>query len=351
MKRLVFIITLLSILANAKSQERSKYWSIDTLSSFNQPHNPFSDPLSMWLLRQNLTLNAFQADVGTELYISENNDNYNFQTYFVNYLPVYNRNSFSAMIGTSYLKMSILSKNDSLNKNLQDMCLLWLPIQYTRNKLKFTFLYEHMLKGDAKSLYTKTGNTKRAFIISSYNFNLKWQLSVMAAYLETQMENKPSKLFVPAFQLRYNPSEKLVMITGAPVLFAFEWSPIQKIDLAFSQILLEHTEGYIRYSISENIGISAHYKSTGYSSADTYFKSESILLDNQQIVYNNLTQIQKSIALKLGVKTLNNIGIILTGGYKIGQNVDLYNNENKVGNANGIDKYYIGLNIQHLKYF
>ncbi|MFC2137775.1 hypothetical protein ACFLTE_06335, partial [Bacteroidota bacterium] len=330
MYKLILIISFLLFLANVKSQNNNEYWSIDTLSSFNQPQNPFTDPLSMWMLRQNFTLNAFQADLGSEFYLSGNNDDYNFQTYFVTYLPAYNSNSFSSMIGTSYSKNSIMAENDSLNKNLQDICLIWLPIQYTNNKLKLTFLYEHMLKGDANSLYKKVGNTKRIFIISSYNFNIRWQLSIMTAYLGTQMESGLNKMFVPAFQLRYRPNRKLVMTTGAPVLFAFEWSPIEKIDLVFSQILLDYTEGMIRYNVNNNIGISVNYKSTGYSSSDTYFKNESITLNNQLMVFNKISQIQKSVSLKLGIKTLDNIGIIISGGYKIGQSVDLYDNENEV---------------------
>jgi len=349
MNRLVVTIILLFIISNVKAQYSTNYWDVDTLSSFNQPHNPFTDALPMWLLRQNLTINAYQTEFSSEFTISDNND-LNLNTYLVNYLPVYNKKSFSVTIGTSYSKTTIMTENDSLNKSIQDICLLWLPVQYTFNRWKFTFLYEHFLTGDGNSLFTKTGNTKRVFIISTYNFNLKWQLSLMTAYLETRMENENRKMITPAFQLRYKLSQRLMLTMGAPVIFAFEWSPVPKIDLAFSQILLEYTEGFIRYNFSKNIGISVNYRSTGYSSADTYFKSESIQLNDQMIVYNNLTQNQKSISIKLGLKTSQNIGIILTGGYKIGQSIDLYNNENKLGNADGMNNFFIGLNIQYLKY-
>ena len=351
MYRLIFIISIILFSIIIKAQDINKYWSIDTINSFNQPHNPFTDALPMWLLRQNFTLSVYQTEAGSELHFPKENDEHQLQTYFVNYLPVYNKNYISALIGTSYSKYAILAENDSLNKNLQDLCLLWLPVQYTKNKFKLTFLFEHFIKGDKNTLNTKIGNTQRVFLISSYNFNLNWQLSIMAAYLKTQMESKPVKMFSPAFQLRYKPSEKIILTAGAPVLFAFEWSPIPKFDIAFSQILLEYTEGFIRYNIHKNIGISVNYKSTGYSSSETYFKNESITLNNQMLVYNNLTQIQKSISLKIGIKTLDNIGIILSGGYKIGEDIDLYDNENKVGSSYGINTYFAGINIQYLKYF
>ena len=64
-----------------------------------------------------------------------------------------------------------------------------------------------------------------------------------------------------------------------------------------------------------------------------------------------MTQAQSSLSLKLGIKTLDNIGIILNGGYKIGESINLYNNDELITDAIGKDEFFVGFNIQYLKYF
>ena len=351
MRTLFFLIVLISFQFLLKAQDTINYWAIDTSSNYNQPHSPFENTLTMWMLRQNFTLNAFQANIGNTYPISEKTEKGISRTYFDIFLPVINKNSFSAMLGTSYSKSPILAENDSLNKTLVDACRLWIPIQYTNNRWKVTLLYEYFQRGDNNSLYTKTGNTHRAFLLASYNFNLKWQLSLMAVYAETQMEDEKRKMTTPALQLRYKPKPNFVMTFGAPVIFACEWTVFDKIDIAFSQLMLDDTDAFIRYNITKKIGISLNYKSTNYASSDIYFKSETISMSGQNLNFNNLTQQQNSLSLKLGIKTLNNIGLILSGGYNIGQTISLYNNNDLVDKTNGRNEFYVGLNVQYLKLF
>jgi len=348
-------ITLLTLLFGFQSllnaQGTINYWKVDTSNNFNQPHSPFENTLTMWMLRQNFTLNAFQANTGNTYPVADKNEKGISRTYFDIFLPVINKNSFSAMVGTSYSKFPILAENDSLNKTLLDACRLWLPIQYTHNRWKISLLYEYFQRGDNNSLYTKTGNTQRAFLLASYNFNLKWQLSIMAVYAETQMVNKKRKMGVPAMQIRYKPNPYFVMTFGAPVIFAFEWTVFDNIDIAFSQLMLEDTDAFVRYNFNKKIGISLNYKSTNYVSSDIYFKSETISMSGQNQTFNNLTQTQSSLSLKLGIKTFNNIGLILSGGYNIGQTISLYNNNDLVDKTNGKNEYFVGLYVQYLKLF
>ena len=351
MRTILILILLIGFQFSLKAQDTINYWTIDTSSNFNQPHSPFDNTLTMWMLRQNFTLNAYQANIGNTYPVSERTEKDVSRTYFDIFLPVVNRNSFSAMLGTSYSKFPILAENDSLNKTLIDACRLWIPIQYTHNRYKITLLYEYFQRGDNNSIYTKTGNTHRAFLLASYNFNLKWQLSLMAVYAETQMEIEKRKMIVPAFQLRYKPTSDFVMTIGAPVIFACEWTVFEKVDIAFSQLMLDDTDAFIRYNFNKKIGVSLNYKSTNYASSDIYFKSETISMSGQNLTFNNLTQPQSSLSLKLGIKTFNNIGIILSGGYNIGQTINLYNNNDLVDKSNGRNEFYVGLNVQYLKLF
>ena len=350
MKKTIILITFLLCFQNLlKAQDTINYWNVDTSNNFNQPHSPFENTLTMWMLRQNFTLKAYQANIGNTYPNSEKTKEAISRTYFDIYLPVINQNSFSAMLATSYSKFPILAENDGLNKTLVDACRLWIPLQYTHNRWKVTLLYEYFQRGDSNSLYTNTGDAHRTFLLASYNFNLKWQLSIMAVYAETQMEGEKRKMIVPALQLRYNPNPNFVMTFGAPVIFACEWTVFDKIDIAFSQLMLDDTDAFIRYNINKKIGISLNYKSTKYSSSDIYFKSETISMSGQNVTFNNLTQPQTSLSLKLGIKTSNNIGLILSGGYNIGHTISLYNNNDLIDKTNGRNEYYIGLNVQYLK--
>ncbi|MFW5879860.1 MAG: hypothetical protein ACOCUV_03460 [bacterium] len=351
MRRILIAILLINFHFSLKAEDTINYWIIDTSSNFNQSHSPFENTLTMWMLRQNFTLNAYQANIGNTYPISGMNEKAVSRAYFDMFLPVVNKNSFSAMLGTSYSKFPILAENDSLNKTLVDVCRLWLPIQYTHNRWKITLLYEYFQRGDYNSLYTQTGNTHRAFLLASYNFNLKWQLSTMLVYAVTQMEAEKRIMAVPAFQLRYKPNSDFTMTFGAPVIFACEWTVLDKIDIAFSQLMLDDTDSYIRYNFNKKIGVSLNYKSTNYASSDIFFKNETISLDGQNLTYNNLKQQQTSLSLKLGIKTFNHIGVILSGGYNIGQTIWLHNNNDLADKSNGRNEFYIGINVQYLKLF
>jgi hypothetical protein len=173
----------------------------------------------------------------------------------------------------------------------------------------------------------------------------------MAAHVETQMEDEKRRMTVPAFQLRFKPNLDFVMTTGAPVIFACEWTVFDKIDIAFSQLLLDDTDAFIRYNFNKKIGVSVNYKSTNYASKDIYFKSETISMSEKNLTYNNLTQPQSSLSLKLGIKTFNYIGLILSGGYNIGQTISLYNNNDLIDESDGRNEFYLGLNVQCLKLF
>lgn len=351
MKFFTVLLILICFQFSIYAQEVKSYWEIDTTSNFNQANNPFTDALSMWILRQNYNLNVYQLNVGYDFSINEKNSIESPNIHYELYLPILHDNSFSVMLGTSYIKTNILSDEDNLNKSLQDIGMIWLPIQYTRNKWKFTFLYEYFLRGDNNSLYTSTGNTQRVFFLAGYNFNYKWQLTMMMVYMETEMENDNRSMSIPAFQLRYEPSKNLRMTIGAPVLFAFEWSLGNKVDIAFSQIMFDDTKGFIRYNISKKVSLSLHYNSTKNLSSDIYFKNETVSLLGQDYNFNNITQQQNAISVKVGIRTFNNLGVVFTGGYRIGEELSLYSNSDLIIKSEGNTDFFVGFNIQYLKYF
>lgn len=91
-----------------------------------------------------------------------------------------------------------------------------------------------------------------------------------------------------------------------------DWQISPKFNFSFSQIMLDETETFIRYNFLNNIDLSLHYLSTNHSNSEIFFKRESILLNNKTVSYNNITQKQKGISLRLGVKVFKDIGVIIS---------------------------------------
>ena len=67
------ILTALIILNTLllKAQIEKNNWEVDTAESFNQAHCPFTNSLTMWLLKQNLTLRVYQSSLNTEFAIND----------------------------------------------------------------------------------------------------------------------------------------------------------------------------------------------------------------------------------------------------------------------------------------
>ena len=349
MKVVILNTMLVMLCITASAQNKPNYWAADTENSFNEAHCPFTDAISMWVMQQNLTIHAFQTSIRSEFGLNgmdlskADND-------VEVYIPLVEKERFSALCGTGFSREIILAEIDSLDKSLAGYSQFWFPLQYRLNKLRFTVLYEYFLRGDSETLFEKTGNGQRLFSMTTYAINLKWQLTFFLVYMEDYQVNKKNAVFAPALQLRYTPTKNLLIAAGAPVLLGIEWSINPKIDLFFSQVMLSETKGFIRYKITDKLGLSLHYNliKTGL---DAYFNNESVVISNQTYNYNNVIQNQSSISMKLGINPLEDIGIIFCGGYKIGHQVDLYDNDTKVSDSNGQSEFFAGFTFQYLKYF
>lgn len=140
------------------------------------------------------------------------------------------------------------------------------------------------------------------------------------------------------------------MIAGAPILFALDWQMGDKVDFSFSQFMFDETDVFLRYHISQKLAFSLHYLRSNYSNSEIFFKKESVFLDDQHVEFNNLTQYQTSVSLKLGIKTFDDIGFIITGGYNMGGRISLYDERSLAGETSGSDEFYVGLSLQYLKF-
>jgi hypothetical protein len=344
------LIFLLSFQFFLKAQDTDNYWKIDTLNDFNQPHYPFVNSLTMWILKQNFTLDLYQMNIEREIPIANDVDYSQSRMIADVFLPLFKYKSLSSTIGVTYNKSYILADIDNLKKSLHENCYIWLPIQYQFKKMKIVTIYENFLYGDNNSLYSQISNMQRVFLTVVYPFNTKWHLMLMGFYMYKKLEKEHEHTSLPSFQLRYQPNKKLQMVAGAPILFAVDWQFLPGLDFSFSQFLMDETDAFIRFNISKNIGLSFHYLSTNYSNSDIFFKQETIMLNNAHVAYNNLTQYQDAISLKLGVKTFKDIGLIFSGGYNLGKEISLYNERILKGKTNGANEFFFGLSLQYMAF-
>ncbi len=331
------------------AQTTNDYWAVDTGSSFISANSPYTDAISIWVLRQNLTIRAYQAYINSDFGLT-NTDLSKTNNAVELYLPVVTKGGFTAMLGTGYSRNYFMSEKDSLNDPVMGFNQLWVPLQYNFNKWRITILYERLLAGKSNTLFDDVGNTQRLFAMVSHSFNLKWCLTVFGVYYEDNMENAKNTTLVPAIQLRYKPNKNVTMAAGAPLLFGIEWSVTPKIDIYFSQVMLDETNSFISYNFTDKLGLTLHYNSVQKGS-DTYFYSESVSFSGNEYSYNHIVQRQSNIALKLGFKTFKHVGVFLSGGYKIGDKLNLYNNEDKITKIDGESDIFVGFNLQYLKYF
>lgn len=350
MKTIILLssIYICAFIVSAESQNESAYWDIDTNSNFNKPHCPFTDALSMWVLQQNLSIDGHSTLIGSDISLADQGLSVVENNIEV-FMPVFKIKGLYSMFGTAYSRKSIYSNNRQLNKPLTSFTRFWFPIQYCANKWRFMLLYENFLRGDEESLFNETGNTQRLFVMISYAFGHKWQLTVFIVSIEDHMENEINKKTIPAIQVRFNPSKNILIAAGAPLLFGFEWSLHPKIDLYFSQVLSDKTHFFIKYDFTESTGLSFHY-SYLLQGSQHYFDSEPIHLPSQLVNFNSITQRQNVFALKFGINPVKNIGILLSCKYTIGAVIKLYNNNDYLTHTDGGSRFSIGLNLQYTRF-
>lgn len=63
MRPLITFFLLWCSLFLTKAQDPSDNWKVDTANHFNQPHYPFSNSLTMWILKQKFSLDIYQMEV------------------------------------------------------------------------------------------------------------------------------------------------------------------------------------------------------------------------------------------------------------------------------------------------
>ena len=345
----LFICFILLSSLNSYGQDTIRYWNLERENDpFWQPNCPITDGFTLWLLRQKLNVSAYQTIMQSEFDV--NNKNL-YKIIFTNYIPLISKNQFSAMLGTRYSKLDVLSENNKINKTIQHIW-LWTALQYRKNKWNFSFTAESYYKGDEYGLFDKTGNKFFTVSYIGYELNPKWQFILMGGYDIQQMEYKTKEKPLVAFETRFQPSKKFKMLFGVPTIFACEWSVFNKTDIGFNYFLSNGLSTFVQYRLAEKTNLTLQYYSDSYKSSDTYFITNQFFYDSNSISYNNITFSKSQLLSEIGFLTSKDLGINLGFGYNLKKQMSLYNNTDLVNNDYKTKaNYFVSVRINYTPLF
>ena len=342
-----------NVTAQTSAQDSLKYWKLNTEKDpFWEPHCPaptttLIDGYTLWMLRQKMTVEAYQTLLNNEINLDNGKMN---KIQFANYLPLFGKGNFHSMIGTQYNKFDIQSDNDSLNKSIQ-VVWLWTVWQYKFKKWNFSISSENMYKGDENTLYTKTGNHSAIYLYIGYEFNNYWNLILMGFYDKQQLVGKTKRTLLPGIQARYQPSCKLKLMFGLPAIFAAEWTALPKTDIGMGYYISNESRLFIRQRLTNNISISVQYSSL-WNYSDEAFFNNSIYNpgNNNEVTFNKMSSLQHELFADLNLKLYKDIGFSIGAGYNFSGNMNLYNNKDKVYDAlKSKDIIFINFNLQFIR--
>ena len=334
-------------------QDSLKYWKLDTEKDpFWEPHCPapttvLLDGYTLWLLRQKMTIEAYQTFLNNEINLDNGKMN---KIQFINYLPFISKGNFHSMIGTQYNKFDIQSDNDSLNRSIQ-VVWLWTVWQYKFKKWNISFSTENMYKGDENTLYTKTGNHSAIYLYIGYEFNNYWNLIIMGFYDKQRLVGETTKTLLPGIQARYQPSDKLKLIFGLPTIFATEWTAFPKTDIGMAYYLSNESRLFIRQRLSNNVSISLQYSCLWNYSEEAYFNNSIYNHGiNNKVTFNRVSNSKPQLFADVDFKLNKDIGFSIGAGYNFSSKMSLYNNEDKVYDAfNSKNNILVNFSLQFLR--
>lgn len=343
------IIFILSFLTTSIvfGQENKNYWSVDTENDyFWNPNSPIMDGYTLWLLRQKLTLNGYQAIMESEYNLNQNS----FQKIRItNYLPLLSNERFSSMVGIRYNKYDIHFDNNERIKKIRHVW-LWSAWQYRLNRWNFTLTTENYFSGDELSLYEHTGNKFFSILYVGYELNKYWNLILLGGYDIQQMENKAQSKPILAIQARYQSSPKFKCLFGVPTIFACEWTFLPKTDLGIKYFISGETTVFIQQRFGERISGSIQYKQDFNKSDNTYFSGVTYQFsENKNVIFNNATYLENQLSAKMGILIHNDLSLNIGLGYNFGSKIELYNNDRLVEDNNSAGNFVLMVSIQYLK--
>jgi hypothetical protein len=303
----------------------------------------------MWIVRQKLTLNAYQMNLSADLPLGTssqpNRTNVNLEAY----LPLFQSEHFSSAVGFHHFTTAILS--DDIDRKLAHDW-FFLAGSYTNEHWRAVFSCElFTLESSTGFLQSSAGNVIRPMLTMGYALNDRWQFIALAAFSRTSMFNEASTSPEIGVEMRYQPSPRFKLVMGLPDIVAVEWAP--------SRLLLEaslawtgtfSTDALALFRLSDSVFAGLHHYGSANWSDVAYFNPSTYQGSNGAITFDKLRQYTYSTSVDVGARVYQNVAIILSAGYRIGGRVGLYRNTELQSEISGKNEYFAKLTFQHMTY-
>jgi hypothetical protein len=338
-----------TLTAQSLGKDSLKYWKLNTTNDhFWEPHCPTASSLmdgyTLWLLRQKMTLDAYQTILNNEINLDHGTIN---KIQFTNYMPLMGEGNFNSMLGTQYSKFDMQSEDDSLKKSIQ-MVWLWTAWQYKYKRWNFTFTTETSYRGDENTLYTKTGDQLTSIVYFGYELNNRWNIILLGRYKKQEMLGQSKDESIVGIQARYQPSNKFKLLFGAPCIFSAEWTALPKTDIGLKYTIYNESYLFIRQRLSKKVGVSVQYNSLGNNSEGTYFNNTMYNAGgNNKVIFNKVAYLQQQVFAGVNFNLYKDIGFSIGAGYNFSNKMNLFNNNDKVYNGiNSKDNLFVNFSLQ-----
>lgn len=322
----------------------------DTESPFNEVHCPNSTGLVNWLMRQNLTIYAYQNLFQYETGIGNNTNNEPQNLTFINYLPVISTENFGINVGVKYSRYTLMTDNKMIDKNYQYLW-IWAGSSYkVSDKMSLIFSGEFYKRGNGETFNKKAGNQLFYLFGTAVKLSKNIMIMPMAGYNHTWKENNIDENFIAGVQLKWITSKDFQLLTGLPVILGCEWNVSEKINLGIYAYYNKRANGFIRYRVNNDVSLSLIFKNDLHGLQNTFLENTTYSSGNDVFSFDKLTQNQQTIAFEVGTRTINNMSVQFSAGYKFGNDIKLYSGEKELSTLKGSDKFFAGISIAFLQF-
>ncbi len=349
---IIFFISVFACTDSISAQEKASHWTVDNADPLNDVNVPFIDGLSMWIIRQKLTLKGYQAFIKADAPIEGGLSSPQSNTRVDLFLPLVIEKNFSSMAGVQHYTSRILTDIQGMDMPLiHDW--LWVVGSYETANWKLILGAEYFVNTNRNSYLSKRGDALMPYLASGYAFSDSWQLIGLCGYRKTTMGDEQQTTPVIGIQLRYQPTKAFTLVVGAPVLLGTEWAVSDKLRTGCKALFTGtfSAEAFVAFYPNGKFYTGIHYDGTNNRSSNSYFYNETYRFGTEQIIYNNLAQFSHSLSLDFGFKLSEEIALILSGGYRMGDKVSLYSNTDHKLDIDGKDEVFVSVGVQYLKYF
>ena len=339
----------LAAVEQASAQPTRSSWEVDWDDPFNNAEMPFSETYFMWIVRQKLSLNAYQMNLSTEMPLSHasrpNRTNLNMEAY----LPLFQGERFSSAVGFRHFTSAILAE-DIDRKLAHDW--FFLAGSYTNDNWRMVLSCEYFTtEADTSFQQSSVGNIIRPMLTVGYALNDRWQLMVLAAFPRTYMLNETSTAPEVGVQMRFQPSHAFKLVMGLPNIVAVEWAVGRMLlggSLSWAGTF--STEALAFFRFNDRVFAGVHYYGNDNWSDVAYFAQSTYQGGDGTTVFNKLKQYTYSTSIDVGARIYQNVAMILSGGYRIGGRVGLYGDSTLQKEIDGKNEYFLKLAFQYLLY-